>query len=61
MSSNIGVLPKERNEKMNNNCIKDMNFNCVKDETSVAKEITFYHLENNANEFQVSISKLTYR
>lgn len=59
MSSNIGLLPKEINEEMNNNCLKDVNFNCIQDKTSVAKEITFYHLENNANEFQVSISKPT--
>ena len=32
----------------------DMNNNRLKEEAFLAKEITFYRLDNNANKFQVS-------
>lgn len=34
--------------------MSDKNNNCFKDEDFMAKEITFYRLDNNVNEFQVS-------
>ena len=42
----MSVLPRPMNDGINNNNLKE--------EAFLAKEITFYRLDNNGNKFQVS-------
>ena len=46
LPANMSVLTRLMNDDMNNNNLKE--------EAFLAKEITFYRLDNNGNKFQVS-------